>query len=211
MNAKDIFKITLNLVVIYVAGGLLLAALYAKTSPIIFEANKKEKAEALQKMIPQADKIEKMGDWYPHEKHCEYYKAQKGDEVIGYIVQSMGKGYSSYIDLLFSVDKDMKIQKMEILKQGETPGLGDEVMADSFKKQFPGKDLNHLKVLKTETTEYIESITGATISSRAVTEDAVKNGLKFLQEKLASPSDDKQSDKKDDKPQFKGGNANGSH
>ncbi|MES0338267.1 MAG: RnfABCDGE type electron transport complex subunit G [Candidatus Magnetobacterium sp. LHC-1] len=209
MNAKDIFKITVNLVVVYVVGGVLLAALYAKTSPIIFQANQKEKEEALQKMIPSADKIEKLGDWYPHEKHCEYYKAQKGGEVIGYIVQSMGKGYSSYIDLLFAVDKDMKIQKMEILKQGETPGLGDEIMVDSFKGQFPGKDINHLKVVKTETTQYIQALTGATISSRAVTEDAMKNGLKFLQEKLGGSSDNQ--DQHQHQPQLKGGNADGSH
>ncbi|MBV6342799.1 RnfABCDGE type electron transport complex subunit G [Candidatus Magnetobacterium casense] len=207
MNAKDIFKITVNLVVVYVVGGVLLAALYAKTSPIIFQANQKEKEEALQKMIPSADTIEKLGDWYPHEKHCEYYKAQKGGEVIGYIVQSMGKGYSSYIDLLFAVDKDMKIQKMEILKQGETPGLGDEIMVDSFKGQFPGKDINHLKVVKTETTQYIQALTGATISSRAVTEDAMKNGLKFLQEKLGGSSDNQDQHQ----PQLKGGNADGSH
>ncbi|MBF0539374.1 MAG: RnfABCDGE type electron transport complex subunit G [Nitrospirae bacterium] len=216
MNAKDIFKITLNLVVIYVAGGLLLAALYATTSPIIFQANKKEKAEALQKMIPEADKIEKLGDWHPHEKHCEYYKAQKDGQVIGYIVQSVGKGYSSYIDLFFAVDKDMKVQKLEILHQGETPGLGDDVTTKWFKSQFSGKDMPHLKVLKTETTEYIQALTGATISSRAVTEDAVKNGLKFLQEKLnlSSGPNDKQPQFKEDHTKAdntKGGNADGSH
>ncbi|MBF0344389.1 MAG: RnfABCDGE type electron transport complex subunit G [Nitrospirae bacterium] len=210
MNSKDIFKITINLLLVYVAGGLLLAALYAKTSPIIFKANLKEKEEALQKMIPDADKIEKMGDWHPHEKHCEYYKAQKGGEIIGYIVQSMGKGYSSYIDLLVSVDKDMKIQKVEILKQAETPGLGDEIMSKPFIEQFRGKEFSRLKVMKTETTEYIQAITGATISSRAVTEDAVKNGLKLLQEKLnmtATPS----GSKEDKQSQLKGGNADGKH
>ena len=50
----------------------------------------------------------------------------------------------------------------------------------SFKSQFKDKDLEHLKVLKTETKEYIQALSGATISSRAVTEDAVKNGVAFL-------------------------------
>jgi electron transport complex protein RnfG len=184
MTAKDIIKIALNLVVIYVIGGLILAAVYARTSPIMYRNAEEQKKQALKELIPDADKIEKLGDWSIHEKHAEYFIARKGDETIGYIVQSYGKGYSSYINTLIAVDKDFKVQKINILSHAETPGLGDEIEADSFKGQFKNKDLDHLKVLKTDTTEYIQAISGATISSRAVTEDAVKNGVKFLMEKV---------------------------
>jgi len=184
MTAKDIIKIALNLVVIYVIGGLILAAVYAKTSPIMYRNAEEQKKQALKQLIPDADKIEKLGDWSIHDKHAEYFIARKGDETIGYIVQSYGKGYSSYINTLIAVDKDFKVQKINILSHAETPGLGDEIEADSFKRQFKNKDLDHLKVLKTDTTEYIQAISGATISSRAVTEDAVKNGVKFLMEKV---------------------------
>ena len=184
MTAKDIIKIALNLVVIYVIGGLILAAVYAKTSPIMYRNAEEQKKQALKQLIPDADKIEKLGDWSIHDKHAEYFIARKGDETIGYIVQSYGKGYSSYINTLIAVDKDFKVQKINILGHAETPGLGDEIEADSFKGQFKNKDLDHLKVLKTDTTEYIQAISGATISSRAVTEDAVKNGVKFLMEKV---------------------------
>lgn len=184
MTAKDIIKIALNLVVIYVIGGLILAAVYAKTSPIMYRNAEEQKKQALKELIPDADKIEKMGDWSIHEKHAEYFIARKGEDTIGYIVQSYGKGYSSYINTLIAVDKDFKVQKINILGHAETPGLGDEIEADSFKGQFKNKDLDHLKVLKTDTTEYVQAISGATISSRAVTEDAVKNGVKFLMEKM---------------------------
>lgn len=184
MTGKDIIKITLNLVIIYIIGGLILAGVYAKTSPIMYKKALIEKDLALKELMPEADKIEKLGDWSIHEKHSEYFAAKKGDEIIGYIVQSFGKGYSSYINTLVAVDKDFKVQKINILAHAETPGLGDEIEADSFKGQFKGKDTGHLKVLKTETTEYIQAISGATISSRAVTEDAVKNGVNFLIEKV---------------------------
>ena len=36
MTVKDIIKITLNLVVIYLIGGLILAVVYARASPIMF-------------------------------------------------------------------------------------------------------------------------------------------------------------------------------
>ena len=184
MTAKDIIKIALNLVVIYVIGGLILAAVYAKTSPIMYRNAEEQKKQALKELIPDADKIEKLGDWSIHEKHAEYFIARKGEDTIGYIVQSYGKGYSSYINTLIAVDKDFKVQKINILGHAETPGLGDEIEADSFKGQFKNKDLDHLKVLKTDTTEYIQAISGATISTRAVSEDAVKNGVKFLIEKV---------------------------
>ncbi len=217
MTFKDILKITANLVVLYLAGGLLLAAVYAKTSPIIFKKNEEEKQEALQRMMPEADVIEKLGDWYPHEKHAEYFVAKKCGEVkidkvkdeesgivrekkecidpkvIGYIVQTFGKGYSSYINILFSVDDKFIVQKIDILHHAETPGLGDEIVLDYFKNRFKGKDIEHLKVVKTETTEYIQAITGATISTRAVAEDGVRNGLEFLQQALKGEVKDESS------------------
>jgi Na+-translocating ferredoxin:NAD+ oxidoreductase subunit G len=180
MTGRDILKITLNLVVIYVIGGLILALVYATASPVIFRNNEKAKQLALKQLMPDADAINKAGDWAPHEKHAEYFVAKKGDETIGYVVQSFGKGYSSYIDTLVAVDRDFIVQKINILHHAETPGLGDEIELDYFKDRLKGKDIGHLKVLKTETTEYVEAISGATISSRAVTEDAVKNGVDFL-------------------------------
>ena len=180
MTGKDIVKITLNLVVVYLVGGLILSFVYAKASPIIFKNNVEAKKKALAELMPEADDIKKVGEWTPHEKHAEYYEAKKGGKIIGYIVESYGKGYSSYIDTLISVDKDFTVKKISILHHAETPGLGDEIDTPAFQDQFGGKDFDHLKVLKTETTEYIQAISGATISSRAVTEDAVKNGVAFL-------------------------------
>lgn len=196
MTGKDIIKITINLVVIYLIGGAILAAVYAKTSPIIFRNNEEAKKQALKSLMPEADDIKKMGDWTIHEKHAEYFVAKKGNDIIGYIVQSFGKGYSSYIDTLIAVDKDFKVQKINILHHAETPGLGDEIETESFKGQFKNKDFDHLKVLKTETTEYIQAISGATISSRAVTEDAVKNGVDFLMKTIKGGTENGSADRK---------------
>ena len=190
MTLKDIIKITLNLVVIYLIGGLILAVVYARTSPIMFKNAVIEKEAALKKLMPDADKIEKIGDWSIHEKHSEYFVAKKGDNIIGYIIQSFGKGYSSYINTLIAVDKDFRVQRINVLGHAETPGLGDEIETEGFKNQFKDKDVEHLKVLKTETTEYIQAISGATISSRAVTEDAVRNGVDFLKKAIKNRGDD---------------------
>jgi len=202
-------KITINLVVIYVVGGLLMAFVYAKTSPIMFIKAKEEKEAALKLMMPDADKIASLGTWEPHEKKAEYYAARKcgelksisvtdektgkvkedkeciGPEDIGYIVEGYGKGYSSYIHILASVDKNFILKKISVLGHGETPGLGDEIEKEYFQKQFEGKTVDTLVVIKGETPDKIQAITGATISSRAVTEDGVRNGIKLLKEKLS--------------------------
>ncbi len=180
MNAKEIIKITFTLVVIYLVGGLILAVVFANTSPIVFKNNEKAKQAALKQLMPDADMVPKVGDWTIHDKHAEYFEAKKGGDTVGYVIQSFGKGYSSYINTFIAVDRDFKVMKINILSHGETPGLGDEIELDYFKDRLKGKDLDHLKVLKTETAEYVEAISGATISSRAVTEDAVKNGVAFL-------------------------------
>jgi Na+-translocating ferredoxin:NAD+ oxidoreductase subunit G len=209
MTGKDMIKITFNLVVIYVIGGLIMAFVYAKTSPIMFIKAKEEKEAALKLMMPEADKIASLGVWEPHEKHAEYYAARKCGELktvsvkdektgkmkedkecvdpqdIGYIVEGYGKGYSSYIHILASVDKDFVVKKISVLAHGETPGLGDEIQKDYFLNQFEGKTVDTLEVIKGETPDKIQAITGATISSRAVTEDGVKNGVKLLKEKLS--------------------------
>ena len=180
MTTKDILKIVLNLVVIYLIGGAILSFVHAKTSPVRFYNNEAAEQKALKLLIPDADKIEKMGDWEIHEKHGKYWKATKGNDVAGYVVLSFGKGYSSYIKTLIAVDKDFRVTKIEILDHKETPGLGDEILVPAWKDQFKGKDFDHIKLVKGDTKEYIQAITGVTISSRAVTDDAVKNGVKFL-------------------------------
>ncbi len=180
MTTKDVIKITLNLLVVYIIGGIILAAVYAKTSPIIYKNSVKEKEVALKKLLPEADSIEKQGEYTIHGKNAEYFIAKKDKHIIGYIIQSFGKGYSSYIDTLVAVDTDFRVLKINILGHAETPGLGDEIESENFKNQFIGKDYDHLKVLKIETKDYIQALSGATISTRAVAEDAVMNGVNFL-------------------------------
>jgi electron transport complex protein RnfG len=180
MSGKDIIKITLNLVIVYLIGGLILSFVYAKAAPRIYQNNVEAQKKALKELMPDADSVVKIGEWEPHEKHAEYFVAKKGGQVIGYVVQSFGKGYSSFINTFIAVDTNFTVQKIKVLSHGETPGLGDGIEEPWFQAQFKGKTLDHLKVIKGETTDDIQALSGATISSRAVTEDAVKHGVEFL-------------------------------
>jgi electron transport complex protein RnfG len=87
--------------------------------------------------------------------------------------------------MLVSVDTDLKIRDVKILGHAETPGLGDQVEEKSFIGQFKGKALPDIKLIKGETRENIQAISGATISSRAVT-NGVKDAVQTLVEKYGA-------------------------
>jgi electron transport complex protein RnfG len=177
---KDILKIALNLVIIYIIGGGLLAVMYAYTAPLIYKNGIKAKQEALKKIMPEADAIEKMGTWTIHDHTADYYRAKKDAADCGYLIESYGKGYSGYIHVLIAADTAFLVKRIGILSHTETPGLGDEIETARFKDQFANKNASQMKVIKGQTDVNIQAISGATISTRAVTEDAVKNALEFL-------------------------------
>ena len=57
-----------------------------------------------------------------------------------------------------------------MLEHNETPGLGDNASKPKFRDQFKGKKIDSLEVTKEHSdTKHIQAMTGATISSRAVT------------------------------------------
>lgn len=179
---KDIAKIAFNLIIVYVIGGVLLAGMYVYTTPIISRNAVAAKKAALNMILPEAVSIEKSGDWTIHDRQAEYYLAKDAEGSCGYIIESYGKGYSSFIHVLIATDSAYAVKKITVLAHGETPGLGDEIEADWFQKQFAGKLETAMKVIKGPTAENIQAISGATISSRAVTEDAVRNALIFLRQ-----------------------------
>ena len=177
---KEMLKITLGLVAIFIAAGLIMGGTYMLTSPVRFKAEKKEKEEALKEMAPEAtDPIKPAGKWTSHGKSYEYYLATSNGKAVAYISSTAGKGYSSYIKMLVSLDTDLMIRDIKILGHGETPGLGDQIEEASFLNQYKGKALPQLKLVKTETTENIQAVSGATISCRAVT-NGVKDAVQAL-------------------------------
>jgi electron transport complex protein RnfG len=184
---KEMIKMTLSLVAIFIAAGLIMGVTYKYTSPVRFIAEKKEKEEALKAMAPDAtDPIIPAGNWSSsHGKPNEYYVATSSGKPVAYISSTAGKGYSSYIAMLVSLDTDLKIKDVKILHHGETPGLGDQVEDITFLGQFKGKSLSQIVLLKSETKENIQAITGATISSRAVT-NGVKDAVQTLVDKYGA-------------------------
>jgi H+/Na+-translocating ferredoxin:NAD+ oxidoreductase subunit G len=184
---KDIFKITMPLVVIFVVAGLIMVLTYQRTNPVRVQAEKREKEEALKEMAPDAtDPIKAAGTWTAADnKSHEYYQATANGKPVSDIAETVGKGYSSYIKMLVSVDHDLRIRDVKILDMNETPGLGDQVLEDVFLDQFKGKALSQIVLIKGETKENIQAVSGATYSSRGVT-NGVKDAVQLLVDKYGA-------------------------
>ena len=114
-----------------------------------------------------------------------YYAAIKDDDTVGCIFITQANGYGGVISVMTAVDMDCKIIAVEILEAAdETPGLGQNVTKSGWYAQFTGlKD--DISVIKggsaSSDNNEINAVTGATISSKAVT-SAVNQALDYAAE-----------------------------
>ncbi len=91
---------------------------------------------------------------------------------LGWVVKASGQGYADKIELLLGLSPAAdKVTGIFVLEQKETPGLGNKIVTQEWRSQFIGQETSHpLVVVKdgANAPAEIDSITGATISSRAV-------------------------------------------
>lgn len=109
------------------------------------------------------------------------YRAMINDKQLGWVIPSNGQGFADRIEILLGLNNDItKITGVYVLDQKETPGLGNKIIDEEWRKQFNNKDAKiNLIVTKSNTPkeDEISSITGATISSESVC-SIVQNTIK---------------------------------
>jgi len=171
--SKEMVRFGLVLMLVCLVASSILSFTYKLTHPRILLEKEKEKKEALKRAFPQADNFQKGKD---------YYLAYENRNLIGYILKTTGKGYASSIEILLGIDLKGTLQGVTILEHKETPGLGAKIVEIKygerqpwFLKQFKGKRAKDLNLKE------INTITGATISSRAVLEAVKTKVEEFLQ------------------------------
>lgn len=177
----SIFKITVNLAVTCLVSGAILAAAYFITHDTAVLKEKELETKSKQALVSSATTFTAVEG----EEAMTEAKGADG-KTVAYIVQVEPKGYGGAIKMLVAVTPDQKVYNFKILSANETPGLGTKAAESPFKDQFPGKTSEQLVVTKdaSEKTK-IQAITGATITSRAVTKgvkDAVDQVAAYLGE-----------------------------
>ena len=177
---KDVFKLGLILLLVTAVAATGLAAVYSITKPRIELQKKLALERGLSIALPSAHK----NAIFPVVENDQtlYYKGYSdpdSSELVGYAFVAYGVGYSSTIETMVGIDPKGIIIGMTVLSQVETPGLGTKIEETKygedkpwFQLQFVNKIANDVAVDKDGGD--IQSITGATISSRAVTQSIVE-------------------------------------
>ena len=185
-----IYYLKLGFVLLIIAGIAtgVLGFINKKTEPIIEKNKKIAEENARKQVLENAADFDSLGIV---NGKTAYAGIDEDGNVIGYTFLAKKYGYSSEVQTMVGINKNnMKIESIKILSQAETPGLGANcTISEKFDgsswstKQFMGKSPEKIKVDKDGGK--IVSITGATITSRAVT-GSIKEGMKKLKEIIPS-------------------------
>ena len=190
---NKIIKNTLILTVITLVAGLLLGAAYEITKEPIAQSEENAKREAWQAVFPDADAdafesvdvdtdianqvINDLGISGSIDEVCTV----DGGET-GYVITTTdGEGYGGDIQVTVGITADGTVSGVSFLSISETAGLGMKATEASFYEQYVGVQTEKFAVSKDGGDgEPIDAISGATITSRAVT-GAVNTALAYFQ------------------------------
>jgi electron transport complex protein RnfG len=189
---KDIFRLCFVLTLITAVSAGVLAFVSDKTEEPISNALREAKMKAVRQVLPpydndlMEDRVFISGD---EGDSVEVFVGMEGSEITGVAFPVVAhRGYSGDINFLVGVNSDGVIQGIQILNHAETPGLGAKIQGEEFRAQYRGCSIDSPKVWKVKQDGGVfEPITGATISSRAVTEATLK-GLEFFRNNFDSIS-----------------------
>ncbi|MDD7770736.1 RnfABCDGE type electron transport complex subunit G [Suipraeoptans intestinalis] len=188
---NKIIKNTIILMLITLVAGILLGFVYKITQQPIQTAQEKAKKEAWKQVFPEADMSEfksESVDTEASEAAAKELgiKAEVGEVCVvgdkGYIVTVTDKeGYGGDIKITVGITTDGTVNGISILSISETAGLGMKAKEPAFYEQYKGKQTEKFVVSKDGGDgEPIDALSGATITSRAVT-GAVNEALAYYQ------------------------------
>lgn len=164
--------------------GLILGMVYMITKPRIDAANLEAAQKAYKEVFADADSFEALADFDKNEA-TDYIVSQgytdslddvqvakdASGNTVGYVITVTAKD-ASQATITFSVGikNDGTVNGYSITDIAETPGLGMKAQDADFIAQFQNKLVDAFTVVKNPPAgdEEIESISGATITSKAI-------------------------------------------
>lgn len=168
-TAKDILIPTVSLFVICLVVTALLAVTNMLTAPQIQKLSKETEDKTKAEVLASADEFSDTLTVSADGKDYTYYEGTASGDTIGYVFKTSAKGYGGDIDLMVGIDTSGKVTGVSILSISETAGLGMNAKNESFINQYTGKS-GTIGVSKNGASDTeIQALTGATITSKAVT------------------------------------------
>ena len=165
---NKILKLALVLLAVSAIVAGVLGVINELTYPVIDAQKQAKTAEAFSAVLKadRFDEIEFSNPDFP--TVLTVHKA----EGVGYVVTSKFSGAQGNITLAVGVDNDYKCTGISVIEHSETSGLGANAASTGevgvkFREQFIGQDES---IALANAGGSIDALTGATITSRAITE-----------------------------------------
>lgn len=183
---KKIVKDALILTAITLIAGCLLGLVYEITKEPIAKAQEEALQKAYKTVFQEADSFEDYADFDAEEAAAVVADCGHPDNTIesvvaakdasgntlGYVLTiTSHAGYGGDITFSMGVKNDGTLNGYSITSISETAGLGMKAKEEKFSSQFEGKNAESYEVTKgtAASEDQIEAISGATVTSRAMT------------------------------------------
>lgn len=176
-------RLALSLAFAGFISGLAIISVFEATLPTITENKARELRAAVFKVLPGVQRMETLqfADGKLSVRIAEgadddtvYAGYDSQDVLVGYAIAGEGPGFQDTIKVLYGyMPEQRKVVGMEILDSRETPGLGDKIFKDlefvaNFDDLSVDPEIKAVKKGSKSAANEVDSITGATISSKAV-------------------------------------------
>ena len=175
---KEIIKMTGFLIAVSFASGIGLSLTNYVTKPIIDEGKVNYYKIALKEVMPKALNFKRGNKKIKFIDQKEFIAEDESNMIIGRVCIVEEKGYGGKIKVIVGIDENKEVTGIKILEHKETPGIGS--LAQS-KKKMTGHDFLFLEQFKGkkledgwEVKKDVVTITGATITTRAITKAVIK-------------------------------------
>src|SRR5574344_2097564 len=167
---STLLNMIVSLMVITMVSGGVLGLVYNLTKPAIDMVEENKNISAINEVLKTDKEIAEIKEVEIDGLTYNLAFSTEGSFIGAAIKTFSTNGFNGKIELMVGVLDNNNINKVSILSQAETPGLGAKMVNDKFKGKNP--ESFTLKVKKDGGD--IDALTAATISSRAVAEAVSK-------------------------------------
>lgn len=193
-EGKKMFRDAMRLTIITLVSGLLLGLVYQITLKPREAAAAKATNDAYKAVFEKASTFTPYKDFDSDKATALIKKAgydnisitacveadDKSGKGLGYVITVVTKSYGGNATLSMGVTNDGKMNGYKITDISDTPGLGMKSTEPTFMDQFKGITVGKYTVTKsTPGDNEIQAISGATITSRAIT-NGVDAGFEYF-------------------------------
>lgn len=157
------------------------------TKDIIEARTKAEQEQFRKEVMKQAERFVEVKPQGIFDNVTGIYEGYSGENLVGYVMDVTTKGYGGSMSLTVGIDFSGQVSGVIIGENSETPGLGSKSKEPEFISQYEEVTINdEITVVKQnkKSSNEIQAISGATITSRGVTEgvQAALDCVKYMTE-----------------------------